>query len=349
MCHYKAVRTRQAHYATGAAALSGTIVHDWIRGIQDKRRCGFEIVYQDERKRLQGLAADLEQPQRDDTLIMSLVWLMLQLEHGWQVPVTAEPEVGFAITHNLQPCSFDDPSAMFRGIADAVDLSDAGRHLTVWDYKTGYKLPSQTDWLQLEREAFCLMQAYPSVEKATLAYLYVRHSADVVTQRTRGELAWVADDLRRRADDSNAVWEADLQGETPQATVNKFCGWCPVKLGCPAAGHILDTWPPPDAEHGIKLLKSMISELEERVAIQAEAGGPVPLKDGGSWGHRIRSNHRPTADEVIRWARGAGVPNARILEQARFAPEALQVLETIAGRTMPAVDHPATQFRREGA
>lgn len=341
-CQLMAVESRRANYAAAPAAISGNITHAWIQQIQDRRNAGLEIDFQSERARFQSLTATLEQPDRDDTLVAGLVWLKLQLEQGWQVPANAKSELSFGLTRELWPCSFDSAEATYRGIADAVAVEEDGRHLKVWDYKTGYKLPSVTDWLQLEREAFALMQHFPNAQKATLVYVYTRHCADVVTQRTRDELQWIADDIRRRCVESDAVWLLD----EPKATLNQYCGYCPIQMRCPELLKADKLPNKAQASYLVSALEKMTTEVKALMSQMANLEGPLPAAGGGTWSHRIRKNARPTAEEVIRWAQRAGVPNQRILEQARFSPEAVETLETIAGRSMEEINHPYTQFRK---
>jgi hypothetical protein len=121
----------------------------------------------------------------------------------------------------FEPCSFDDPNAWWRGIADLI--IDQGTLAFVNDWKTG-KNARYADTKQLDLLAGATFLHFPKVKKIKAALTYVV-SGDFIQKEHRVELRdsylGVFDTALERLEAAKAsdVWNAKSSG---------LCGFCPV-------------------------------------------------------------------------------------------------------------------------
>jgi hypothetical protein len=125
----------------------------------------------------------------------------------------------------FEPCSFSDPDAWWRGIADLV--IDQGERAFINDWKTG-KNARYADTKQLDLLAGATFLHFPKVKKIKAALTYVV-SGDFIQKEHRVELldsylgVFNAALEQLEAAHETGVWNAKSSG---------LCGWCPVEQ-CP--------------------------------------------------------------------------------------------------------------------
>jgi hypothetical protein len=129
-------------------------------------------------------------------------------------------ELEMGVNDKLEAVTFDDPTAILRGIADVVIIN--GEKARVLDYKTGSaKYP---DVAQLELMALMVFAKFPEVQVSRGALLFLAHNVMVqkITKREDAERHWSTwlGKLQRveTAHETN-VWNAKSSG---------LCPWCPV-------------------------------------------------------------------------------------------------------------------------
>lgn len=83
--------------------------------------------------------------------------------------IYCEHEMG--LTKDLRPCTFHDPEAWHRGIADLIIINKATGMARVIDYKTG-KSAKYADTGQLELVALCIFKHFPEVKRVKAGLLF---------------------------------------------------------------------------------------------------------------------------------------------------------------------------------
>lgn len=133
------------------------------------------------------------------------------------------PEQQMALTHDLAPCGWFDPTVWVRGIADLLILDEPNRRAWVVDYKTGNDRYPDLD--QLDLMALLVFAHYPQIKSVHSALLFVVKN-NMVKQKTY-------------VDDAPALWkkyrervgriELCHESGTWNPTPTPLCRWCPVE------------------------------------------------------------------------------------------------------------------------
>lgn len=89
-----------------------------------------------------------------------------------QMPGEKLCEYKMGVTEALEPCTFDDPKAWFRGIADLLIINREKGEARVIDYKTG-KSAKYADPDQLELMSLCVFKHFPEIKKTKSGLLFV--------------------------------------------------------------------------------------------------------------------------------------------------------------------------------
>lgn len=138
------------------------------------------------------------------------------LDNLRQLPGEKLCEHKMGITEDLQPCSFDDPKAWFRGIADLLILDREKGEARIVDYKTG-KSAKYADPDQLELMSLCVFKHFPEITKAKGGLLFVVCNAfitgkynskqqDVLWER------WIRNHSRIKIAFANDTWNPKPSG-----------------------------------------------------------------------------------------------------------------------------------------
>jgi hypothetical protein len=140
------------------------------------------------------------------------------------IPGEKHAELGLGVVKEEQgfsPCSFDDPAAWWRGIADLVVID--GPKAIVNDWKTG-KSARYADMKQLDLLAGAVFTHFPAVQKvkSSLTFLVAETFIKKIHHREHldtylGVFDNVLDNLQTAHE--TGVWNAKS---------SPLCGWCPV-------------------------------------------------------------------------------------------------------------------------
>jgi RecB family exonuclease len=83
-------------------------------------------------------------------------------------------EFDFGLTVNLEPTSYSNKNALFRGSVDFICTIDNVLHLCDW--KSGkYKDPKWQEYDQLMFYGIYFFQRYPTIDTIKISYVYVEH------------------------------------------------------------------------------------------------------------------------------------------------------------------------------
>jgi hypothetical protein len=137
-----------------------------------------------------------------------------------------------ALDKRLQPCRWDDPNILWRGIIDWRLVDRWENSATLVDYKTGK--PHQK-WKQLAMFAIHTFAAFPKVEIVNAQFYWTKLDPEVATTkkvwgRADIEQLWLmfAGDLKQYIE----AYKTDVWQMRPSGLCAK---WCPV-LTCPHNG-----------------------------------------------------------------------------------------------------------------
>ena len=130
-------------------------------------------------------------------------------------------ELKFAVDQKLQSVDFDDPTALFRGVADLVIVD--GKAARVIDYKTGGDKYPDPD--QLHLMALFIFAHFPQVDEVKAALLFIVHDTSYELTFNRHNqremwLEWGKHAIHIDNAHQNNVWNPKSSG---------LCPWCPVK------------------------------------------------------------------------------------------------------------------------
>lgn len=134
-------------------------------------------------------------------------------------------ETRFALTRNLTPCKWNDPSVWCKAI---IDLGvDAGEKAALFDWKPG-KVKPDSDQLRLS--SAMVMQTRPYIQEVRSGFIWLAH--DKVTEETfvRKDLPVIWEDFIARSERLKSAYETNKWPPRPSGLCN---GWCPVgKANC---------------------------------------------------------------------------------------------------------------------
>lgn len=126
-----------------------------------------------------------------------------------------------ALDQELQPCGFDDSTAMVRGIADLLLWDGATGRMRVVDYKTG-KVRRGAHAFQMKFYALACFLHSEKVREVTTDVYWVRHDVHDVRRFQRGQIG----DLAKTVESAVAHVENDV--EFPKRKSGLCRGYCPV-------------------------------------------------------------------------------------------------------------------------
>lgn len=133
-------------------------------------------------------------------------------------------EYRFGIDSNLEPCSYNDKSCLFRGIIDCIVIIDNRLYLV--DYKTGkLKEPRWQEYDQLMFYSIYFFQKYNKIEHIDISYLYVEHDSENKITLERKYLDRYVSDLTK------IINELEFDSSFDK-NKTKLCDWCEYKEYC---------------------------------------------------------------------------------------------------------------------
>jgi RecB family exonuclease len=131
-----------------------------------------------------------------------------------------------AIRVDKSPCSWDDESLWFRGIADVLIVNRDVAYCL--DYKTG---KIKNDPTQLTLLALLTFAHFPEVEEVISGFLWLAYDdlSHTNYQRRHAEALWAA--LTHRIEQAQKAVGTGVYPCNP----SKLCGWCPAQDFCEEA------------------------------------------------------------------------------------------------------------------
>jgi len=139
-------------------------------------------------------------------------------------------EQKWGITDNFEPCAFEDPHVMMRGILDLALFLKSG-HVVIIDHKTGKVRPAAYYKAQLDIYSIFALSHLPGLVGVQAALHYVARQriewSDPVRRSHIEKLLrqWLISYLTRRAE----------RVETGIATPGWHCKYCDFRETCPSA------------------------------------------------------------------------------------------------------------------
>ncbi len=133
-------------------------------------------------------------------------------------------EHSFALTEKLEPTTYGDKEAIFRGHIDYICLDEDCINLIDW--KTGkYVDEVHQNFNQLLFYAIYFFYSYPKIDNIRLSYVYIEHDLENTLLLERKYLDKYVDAM------------LDMMEKTEKDTVfeknkTKLCDWCPYKNYC---------------------------------------------------------------------------------------------------------------------
>lgn len=136
-------------------------------------------------------------------------------------------EYEMGLTKELEPCSFDDPDAWCRGVADLLVINEEKRVARCVDYKTG-KSAKYADPSQLELMALMIFKHFPKIRVVkggllfTVANDFKRASYEIENEHTYWR-TWMMDVKRLENAYSTNVWNPIKSGLCRKHCVVESC------------------------------------------------------------------------------------------------------------------------------
>ena len=144
-----------------------------------------------------------------------------------------EKKMGIKLSDNgLVECSYDDPQAFARGIADIMMISDDLTEAIVYDHKTQPNI-EDADTFQLGFYAWVILKTFPFLKKLTTILHFARYGSYRAHEWTRDELVEIENEIMVRVSviESMTSWDAIPHDK---------CQYCPVKFECPRWSEMFD-------------------------------------------------------------------------------------------------------------
>ena len=134
-------------------------------------------------------------------------------------------EFDFGLTKDLQPTSYSDKQALFRGSVDFICTIDDVLHLCDW--KSGkYKDPKWQEYDQLMFYGIYFFQRYENIDTIKISYVYVEHEDmenDIVLERQ-----YLDTYVSQLLELINNVENDSIFVKNP----GRLCDWCEYKTHC---------------------------------------------------------------------------------------------------------------------
>ena len=136
----------------------------------------------------------------------------------------ATPEVEVCLTENLEPVSWFDKRAWYRGKLDVVVKTP--EKISYFDYKTGKR---KDDYGQLEVCLAMLSLIEREVETFAGKYLWIKdNSVSGIDALSRNDLKIILEKTLGKVERMKQAWVS----ETFNAKPSGLCPWCPANAGC---------------------------------------------------------------------------------------------------------------------
>lgn len=134
-------------------------------------------------------------------------------------------EFKFGLNDQLQPTSYSDKEAIFRGAIDFICTIDDVLHLCDW--KTGkYKEQMWQDYDQLMFYAIYFFQRYPTINTIKISYVYVEYidiENDLILERKH---------LHTYIDELMQLIKNAEEDQVFSKNESRLCEWCEFKDHC---------------------------------------------------------------------------------------------------------------------
>jgi len=133
-------------------------------------------------------------------------------------------EVSFGLTEELEPTTYGDKKALFRGKIDRVQVID--NLLYLCDWKTGkYREERFQDFRQLLFYAIYFFRRYPNINKIKICYVYVEHDLENEMILDREYLFNYVKQL------TDIIIATESDREFPKSP-SRLCDWCDYQQHC---------------------------------------------------------------------------------------------------------------------
>lgn len=139
--------------------------------------------------------------------------------------LTAENEIRVGLNSELEPCSYSDKTAVFRGIVDYVCLLGT---LHLVDWKTGkLKEPKWQEYDQLMYYAVFFFKKYPNINQINISFVYVEHNSE-------NSLVLDRQYLNNYIEQLTTSIEAIENEKVFPKNKSRLCEWCDFGTYCSA-------------------------------------------------------------------------------------------------------------------
>lgn len=206
-------------------------------------------------------------------------------DNEWDIPnlVSVEERLRTTVRYD----SDEGPvERIVTGQLDALFTEMNDRAGIVLDHKDTWALPAPTEvsfggYFQQRFYALLVMDAYPSIERATLREHYPRYSESREATIMREELEDVRSEVAALVERFDRSWHERVF----PPTAGKRCSYCPRPQSCPipvglrGPGRILDSHEAEKVARQLVVAKSVVKGSQASLQAWADANGPVPIKD----------------------------------------------------------------------
>lgn len=252
---------------------------------------------------------------------------------GW----SSSAEWRWALDRDFRPLNDpDDPRAVAAGTCDLVEWDEAGGNVRVTDDKTTLHFQSADDLLfawEPRVYALAALQVF-GVNVITFRWRNLRHGYAVRAEYRRSD-PWF-EQTKARILDLRAEREVAVEMGAWTPTMGPDCGFCPIKLKCPAIAEaaaqgraIAPALEPGEIARRAMGFRALASAYETAAeAVIEETQAPIDIGHGLSWGMKpvtkwtmgIRYEGDGWYDRLMRDLRDLGMTPAQEVEWFRFVP-----------------------------
>jgi hypothetical protein len=246
--------------------------------------------------------------------------------------LSIQTESQYAITEEGFITEWDNEDAWFRAIFDRIEFhQDNPTHLTVWDYKAGWKI--EADPLQFDVYAWMLMLSDPMIERVTCNFEFVRYGVVKTSEYDSSMLDSLNRKIRGLIDQIEATEDFPFRP-------GRHCMACSRAHACQAKPQIVDAITDiieaEKAVETIALLERDMKLVKARLREYTDIYGPV-THNGTCWGtHASESEGFRDATKFIEACKGIGedpapflsVNNVKAKRLRKLLPNVLSVKRT---------------------
>lgn len=139
-----------------------------------------------------------------------------------QIPGEKLCEYKMGVTETLEPCTFDDPKAWFRGIADLLIINREKGEARVIDYKTG-KSAKYADPDQLELMSLCVFKHFPEIKRTKSGLVFVVCNALVKSTCSADQEKLLWDKWVSKHNRLKTAFQTDTWNPRPSGLCRQHC------------------------------------------------------------------------------------------------------------------------------